>query len=73
MSTSMRRSKSGKTVTLEIDIWWDAADKSIHIASNQSDTLIATVSNDPTKRRGHPKLFRELAKVLRDNGAPSPP
>jgi len=73
MTTPIRRSKKGNTVTLEIGVWWNARERTIHIASNQSKTLIATVSNDPTSvRRYHPKLFRELAKILKDNGAPGP-
>ncbi len=73
MSTPMRRSKKGNTITVEIGVWWNANTGKIHIASNQSDTLIVTVSNDPkSARRYHPKLFRELAKILKDNGAPGP-
>jgi len=68
----MRLSKKGKTVIFEISVWWDAEDQSIHLASNESDTLIATVNDDPTSKRGHPKLFRELTKMLRDGGAPAP-
>jgi len=65
--------KSDKTVTFEVSAWWDADDKSIHLASNESKTLILTVTDDPTGKRGHPKLFRELSKMLREAGAPSPP
>lgn len=69
----MRKSKKGKAVTLEITIWYAGTGQTIHLASNESDTLIATVDADGTKRRGHPKLFRELKKILKDNGAPAPP
>jgi hypothetical protein len=68
----MRLSKEGKTVTFEVSVWWNPEDKKIHLASKESETLIATVTNNPTKRRGHPKLFRELAKILREAGAPAP-
>lgn len=69
----MRRSKKGKTVTFEVSAWWNPEDRRIHLASNESDTLIATVSDDPTsKKRYHPKLFRELSKILREAGAPGP-
>jgi hypothetical protein len=68
----MRLAKNGKTVTFEVCVWWDADDQTIHMASNESETLILTVSSDPGKKRGHPKLFRELTKVLKDAGAPAP-
>lgn len=68
----MRLAKNGKTVTFEISIWWDANDQKIHMASNESETLILTINDDPDKKRGHPKLFRELAKVLKLAGAPAP-
>lgn len=68
----MRLAKHGKTVTFEISAWWDEAHQKIHISSKESKTLIATISNDPSKKRGHPKLFRELAKVLREAGAAAP-
>ena len=72
-STSMRRSKEGKTVTFEVSAWWNPEDKRIHLASNESDTLIATVGDDPkSEKRYHPKLFGELAKILREAGAPAP-
>ena len=68
----MRLSKKGKTVTFEVCAWWDSEHQSIHLASNELETLILTVNDDPRKSRGHPKLFRELAKILREMGAPAP-
>jgi hypothetical protein len=68
----MRRSEKGKTVTFEISAWWNPDDKKIHLSSKESKSLILTVSNDPGKKRGHPKLFRELTKILRSAGAPAP-
>jgi hypothetical protein len=72
MNAPVRRSKKGKTVTFEVSIWWDEGDQTIHIASNQSDTLITTVSKNLKSVRYHKKLFSELAKILKDNGAPGP-
>lgn len=68
----MRLSENGKTVTLQISVWWNPKDRKIHLASSESKTLIATVNNDPDNRRGHPKLFRELAKILKEMGAQYP-
>jgi hypothetical protein len=55
----MKTSKKGKSVTFEVSAWWSPDDKSIHLASNASDSLIVTVNDDPSKKRGHPKLFRD--------------
>jgi hypothetical protein len=68
----VRISKNRKTITFELSAWWDPDDESIHLASNESDTLIVTVCDDPKKKRGHPKLFRELTKMLKDAGALAP-
>jgi hypothetical protein len=68
----MKPIKKGKSVTFEVSAWWSPDDKSIHLASNASDSLIVTANNDPGKKRGHPKLFRELAKILKEAGAPAP-
>jgi hypothetical protein len=68
----MRLSKKGKTVTFEVSAWWDPEDQEIHLASNESETFILTVNADPKKMRGHPKLFRELVKILREKGAQAP-
>ena len=68
----MRLSKNGKTVTFEISAWWNAEDGKIHVTSRESKSLILTVGDDPAKKRGHPKLFRELTKILKKAGAPAP-
>jgi hypothetical protein len=60
-----------KTVNLEVGIWWDEADGHIHLAAGKED-FITTVNNDPSGVRGHPNLFKKLAKVLRDHGVPHP-
>jgi hypothetical protein len=64
--------KKGKTITFEIRAWWNSEDRTIHLASDASKTFILTVNDDRTKARGHRKLFRELAKLLRTAGAPAP-
>ena len=65
-------SKKGRTVTFEVSAWWSPEDDCIRLASNDSATMILTVRNDPKLKRGHPKLFRELAKMLWEAGAPAP-
>jgi hypothetical protein len=74
----MKLSKSGKTVNFEVKIWWNPKDRKIRLESKESRSFILTVSNepskknDPSKTRYHPKLFRELTKILRAAGAPGP-
>ena len=68
----MSPTKKAKTVTFEVSIWWNPEDQSIHLASKEAGKFILTVNRDPTSLRGHPKLFCELAKVLKAAGAPAP-
>ncbi len=68
----MRKSKPGNAIYLEVGIWYDEARDSIHIASNDVPDLHTTVHADERRKRGHPNVFKKLAKVLRDGGAPAP-
>ena len=65
-------SKKGKTVTFEISAWWNPKDEKFYLACKEGGKFILTVGSDPKKARGHPKLFRELTKILRAAGAPAP-
>ena len=60
----MRKSKPGNSIYLEIGVWYDKATDSIHIASNDAPDFHTTVRADAKLKRGHPNLFRKLAKVL---------
>jgi hypothetical protein len=68
----MRVSKNGKTVTFEVSVWWEPKDKKFRIKSNDPVKFILTVSDKPSQKRGHPKLFRELEKVLKSAEATQP-
>ena len=68
----MQISGKGKTVTFEINVWWKPDDQSFHVSCRDGGKFILTVKRDPTSWRGHPKVFRELAKVLKAAGAPAP-
>ncbi len=72
MTQTVTRSRSGdgKSVTFELRIWWDPESEKIKMAAQ--DLFITTVNDRPASKRGHPKLFRKLARVLRDHGAPAP-
>lgn len=60
----------GKSVKLEIQTWYD--EKSGHIKLAGKGLTASTVSNDPSSVRYHPNLYRKLATVLRNAGAPAP-
>lgn len=68
----MRVSKNGKSVHLEVGFWLHD-DGSIHLTSNEIEGFHVAVNSSPSRRNGHPTLFRRLAQCLRDVGAPSPP
>jgi len=73
----MQKSSKGNTVTFPIDVWYDQKSGIIRVATRDKapetwDFNIA-VTNDPTKRNGHPTLFRRLRKILQAQGAPAPP
>ncbi len=67
------KSKLGNTVYFKIAVWYDPSTNSINLRSKPDGRyLINTVRSDPSLKRGHPNLFNQLARILRDNGAPAP-
>ena len=66
-----KKDKVVKTATLKISVWWNSEDGKIHLSS-KDPKFILTVGDNPEKKRGHPKLFRELTKVLKNAGVPAP-
>ena len=65
-------SEPGNSVYLQVGIWWDEPQGEIHLTVKGVHGFHTTVKYDPDSVRGHPNLFRKLASVLRDNGAPHP-
>lgn len=65
-------SKPGKSVYLEVGIWYDDEQDVIHMTAKNVEGFHTTVNSDEKSVRGHPNLFGKLAKVLRDAGAPAP-
>jgi len=70
----MRLSAKGKSVALEVAFWL-TDDGAIHLVANEPDapSFHVAVRDDPQKPSGHPYLYRELARCLRQMGAPAPP
>jgi hypothetical protein len=60
----------GKSVQLNVRVWYDA--RSGHIKLAGKGLTASTVSNDPDSVRYHPNLYRKLARLLREAGAPAP-
>jgi hypothetical protein len=68
----MRLSRKGKTSTFEVSVCWNPVEQAIHLASREAGKFVLTVNHDPTSLRGHPKLFRELAKDPKTADVPAP-
>ncbi|MDD9991124.1 MAG: hypothetical protein OXP75_04955 [Rhodospirillales bacterium] len=68
----MRKSKPGRSIYLEMGVWYDEATGSIHMTAKGVHGFHTTERRDPELKRGHPNLFDKLAKCLRDSGAPAP-
>lgn len=62
---------AGKTVKLDVGIWFNETTGHIHIADRRHG-IISTICDRPGNKRSHPHLFKKLAKCLRDAGAPAP-
>ncbi|MGE5721713.1 MAG: hypothetical protein ACM3YM_04560 [Sphingomonadales bacterium] len=60
----------GKTVRLDVGVWYNEATGHIHLAAK--DSFISTVSADRDSARYHPNLYRKLADAVRKAGASAP-
>jgi hypothetical protein len=58
------------SVRVEFRVWYDPGSRHIKLAGGG---LISTVCDDQDSKRYHPNLYRKLAKLLRESGAPAPP
>ena len=67
----MEVSKKGKSVYAEAGFWLEI-DGSIHLSFKGVPGFHVAVNADPKKPNGHPTLFKRLAKLLADAGAPAP-
>jgi hypothetical protein len=64
-------SKKGKSVYARAGFWLEK-DGSIHLAFQGVRGFHVAINADPTRRNGHPTLFKRLAKLLTEVGAPAP-
>jgi len=68
----MEISKPGKSVYLEVGIWFDEGQGQIHMTAKNVAGFHTTVNGNPNSVRGHPNLFNKLAACLKEAGAPAP-
>jgi hypothetical protein len=67
----MHQSHDAGSVSLKVDVWLES-DGSIRLALPGSSEPPIRIKNDAERPSGHPRLFRFLAQVLREKGAPAP-
>ena len=69
----IRKAKQGgKTAYLDhVSVWWNEDDNRIHMRLPGRNPT--TVNSNVTSIRGHPHLFKKLARCLADAGVPHPP
>ena len=75
MTEEVRKTKDGKTIYFQISVWYNEENDRIHISSGKtidSEGFITTVNANPKSKRGHPNLFKKLAKLLREHDVPAP-
>ena len=65
-------SKPGKSVYVQMGIWYNEDTKEIHLTAQGVEGFHTTVNNKPDSIRGHKNLFGKLAKLLAAEGAPHP-
>lgn len=68
----MDESNPGKTVRLDVSIWFNEDQNNSHIASREGCEFFSTMSADTSSKRGHPNLFFKLARCLKQAGVPHP-
>ena len=68
----MERSKPGKSVYLQVAIWYDEPNDRIHMTSGEVKGFHTWVTNNPKSVRYHRTLYAKLVRCLRKAGAPAP-
>jgi hypothetical protein len=53
---------------MEIDLWYQEDDDSIHITSRDDPRFHSTMKNDAGSTRRHGSLFRHFQRVLAEQG-----
>jgi hypothetical protein len=56
-----------KTTNLNVSIWYNKSDKSIHISGKNPD-FISTINDNEGSHRCHKHLFKKLKEILITEG-----
>ncbi|RUT96516.1 hypothetical protein EOD23_30410 [Mesorhizobium sp. USDA-HM6] len=73
MVDDIRKSeKGGNTAYLSVGAWYNAETGHIHLTLPHSGWFHTTVNADEGSKRGHPNLYRKLARALKEAGVPGP-
>ena len=68
----MQKSKPGNAVYLNVGIWLNQDTGAIHMTAKDAAGFHTTINGNEGSKRGHPNLFKKLAKCLKSAGAPYP-
>lgn len=75
LSKKGKKGQPPKSVKMEV-MFWMTDDGAIHLATNDKDpaaySFHLAIRKDGTKPSGHPYLYRELSKCLKNSGAAMP-
>ncbi len=67
----MQNGEDGRSVLVTVKFWFES-DGSIRQALPGFPAPFARIKDDPERPSGHPRLFRFLARYLRERGVPEP-
>jgi hypothetical protein len=67
----MQNGDAGRSVSVTVEFWFES-DGSIRLAVPGFPPPFVRIKDDPERPSGHPRLFRFLARSLREQGVPEP-
>ncbi len=67
----MQPGDDGRSVSVTIKVWFER-DGSIRLEVPGVPPPFVLIKDDPERPSGHPRLFRSLARYLREQGVPEP-
>ena len=57
-----------KYVRLEIDVWYQESDQSIHVTAPGLPSFHTTINDKEGSKRCHSNLYKKLRELLQENG-----
>ena len=68
----MPKSNTGNAAYFNAGIWYEEKTETIHMTRSDARDFHIKVHRDPSRKNGHPTLFKNLANCLRAVGASAP-